>query len=212
MDGDRLASAWVEAVAAVGGDREVAARSARVLVERYGEAHRRYHNREHVLAVLADAESLARRMGVAERAELQLAACAHDVVYDGAPGDDERASAAWARQALRDAGVAVDVAERVAALVLTTIDHVADADDVVGQILLDADLAILAAAPERYDGYARAVRQEYAAVSDELWRLGRGAVLQQLLDKERLYLTSAAHERWEAAACDNLRRELATLG
>lgn len=183
-----------------------------MLVERYGEAHRRYHNREHVLAVLADAELLAEQMGVAERAELQLAVCAHDVVYDGAPGEDERASAAWARQALRDAGVTVDVAERVAALVLATIDHVAAADDVVGQILLDADLAILAAPAERYDAYARAVRQEYAAVTDELWQLGRGAVLQQLLDKERLYLTPAAHARWEAAARANLHRELATLG
>lgn len=211
MEGDRLAAAWVEAVAAVDGDRDVAARSTDVLVERYAEAHRRYHNREHVLAVLADAELLARRMDVAELAELQLAACAHDVVYDGKPGDDERASAEWARQALRDAAVAVDVAERVAALVLATIDHVAATDDVVGQILLDADLAILAAPADRYDAYARAVRQEYSAVSDELWRVGRGAVLQQLLDKERLYLTPAAHERWEAAARANLRRELATL-
>jgi predicted metal-dependent HD superfamily phosphohydrolase len=176
------------------------------------EPHRQYHNRQHVLAVRADAASLAQQLRVQEPAEVQLAACAHDVVYDGKPGDDERASAAWAQQALQDAGVAAVVAERVAALVLATIDHVAADDDVPAQILLDADLAILAAPPEQYDAYARAVRREYAAVPDDLWQLGRGSVLQQLLDKNPLYLTPAARERWEAAARENLRRELAALG
>lgn len=146
MDADRLSSAWVEAVAIVGGAREAAARSAEDLVRRYGEPHRHYHNREHVLAVLA------------------------------------------------------------------TIDHGAADDDVACQILLDADLAILAALPVRYDAYAHAVRQEYAAVPDDVWQLGRGAVLRRLLDKDPLYLTLAARERWETSARENLRRELAALG
>lgn len=128
MDADRLSSTWVGAVAIVGGAREATARSAEDLVRQYGEPHRHYHNREHVLAVLADAEALAQQLKVGERGELRLAACAHDVVYEGASGEGERASAAWARQALRDAGVATDVADRVAALVLATIDHVAAAD------------------------------------------------------------------------------------
>jgi predicted metal-dependent HD superfamily phosphohydrolase len=196
--------AWRAAVSALGGrpvDTDI--------VARYGEPHRRYHNLTHVRAVVRDAVTLV-PLSSREKAELILAACAHDVVYDAVPGTDEQRSADWARDWLAQSNL-TSVADRVSDLVLATIKHTASADDPVACALLDADLAILAATPQDYDTYAAAVRQEYSAVDDDAWRTGRSRVLSSLLDRDRLYLTPAGHDRWEAQARHNLSRELATL-
>ncbi len=78
-------------------------------------------------------------------------------------------------------------------------------------LLLDADLAILAAPPRRYAAYADGVRAEYAAVPERTFRAGRADVLARLLTRERLYVTATAQQRWEAAARANLTAELARL-
>jgi len=92
-------------------------------------------------AVLADAARIADalRLTATDRALLILAACAHDVVYDARPGDDERASARWASCALDRAGLGDD-ALRVEQLVLSTLAHEAPQGDPVTAALLDADL------------------------------------------------------------------------
>lgn len=208
-----VADAWVAAVVAAGGGRHAATASGAELVARYAEPHRRYHTATHVAAVLRDCETLAGELELplAERAAVTLAACAHDVVYDARPGDDERASAAWAVDALRDAGVAAPMRDRVAALVLATLTHDADPGDTGATVLLDADLAILAAAPRDYAAYVRAVRAEYASVDDAQWRTGRAAVLGALLGRPRLYLSEPGRERWERAARKNVAAEIAQL-
>jgi predicted metal-dependent HD superfamily phosphohydrolase len=99
----------------------------------------------------------------------------------------------------------------VARLVRLTRDHRPDPDDLAGQVLSDADLAILAAGRKRYDEYVRDVRREYAHLDDETFRTGRAAVLRALLDKPTLFHTRYARESWEAAARANVERELAEL-
>ena len=114
--------AWISAVAALGGDAIRAEPGAYELEIRYAESHRRYHRTSHVEAVLALSAQLAvnEAFDSAERALLDLAVCAHDVVYDTRPGDDERASAEWARTHLTAAGVDKASVARVEALVMTT--------------------------------------------------------------------------------------------
>ena len=201
---------WTRAVCALGGTEPVAQEAAADLAGRYAEPHRRYHNTDHVQSVLRDSAHLAGelRLEPAERAVLTLAVCAHDVVYDARPGDDERRSADWARVWLTRAGVAEQHVGRVEGLVLATLSHSAPAADVVAHALLDADLAILGAGRPGYDGYRQAVRAEYSAVDDASWRAGRSRVLESLLEREPLFLTAAGRERWETAAKANLRWEL----
>jgi predicted metal-dependent HD superfamily phosphohydrolase len=212
-DADRVRESWLDAITALGGDRTAALAGADDLVARYGEPHRRYHTLVHVGAVVRDAAWLAGQLGLdpSAQAQLTLAAAAHDVVYDARPGTDEQASAAWAGAALAVAGVSPRDNERVQQLVLMTLTHETTADDDAGIALLDADLAILGTAPEVYATYAAAVREEYAAVPDDLWRSGRGDVLSGLAGRARLYLSEPAHHRWDAAARRNLRDELASL-
>jgi predicted metal-dependent HD superfamily phosphohydrolase len=206
-------TAWTDAVCFLGGNQQVAVAAAADLGTRYAEPHRRYHDNAHVRAVLRDAAVLAAelRLAAGERAVLTIAAAAHDVVYDGHPGDDERRSAAWARDWLTRAGVGAAHVARVEELVLATITHSAAADDLTAWVLLDADLAILGADPEAYDRYRVAVREEYAALSEQAWRAGRAAVMAGLLARDPLYGTTAGRRRWQAMASANIVRELDSL-
>lgn len=191
---------WDDAVRALGGVPRPTD-----LAARYAEPHRRYHDTGHVHQVVRDAVALTSGR---DRAVVALAAWAHDVVYDGRPGEDERASAAWGRLHLTEAGVAEADVARVEGLVLATLDHTAPPGDHLAEALLDADLAILGAAPADYERYRQAVRAEYAHVPDDAWRTGRAAVLRSLLAKDPLYRTAAARERWGDNARRNLRAEL----
>jgi predicted metal-dependent HD superfamily phosphohydrolase len=209
----RLSDVWAETVCALGGDDRAARLDGGDLEQRYSEPHRRYHTGEHVRAVLADAAWIADALSLdsADRALLTLAACAHDVVYDARPGDDERASARWASCALSRAGVSDDAARRVEQLVLSTLAHEAPPRDAVAAALLDADLAILGTEPAVYDRYARAVRAEFSSVPDDLWRTGRRTVLTSLLGRTSVFVTEPAIGRWEAAARANVQCELGRL-
>jgi predicted metal-dependent HD superfamily phosphohydrolase len=184
------------------------------LLEAYAAAHRGYHDTLHLAEVLeridfllADAEV---GLGAFDRDAVVLAAWFHDAVYDGRPDDVER-SADLAEATLTASGVRPALVAEVTRLVRLTLDHRPADDDLAGQVLCDADLAILAADRGRYEEYVRGVRQEYAHLDDETFRSGRAEILTTLLDKPRLFHTSTARESWEEAARANLGRELAEL-
>lgn len=164
---------------------------------------RGYHDLRHVTEVLARLAEL----GEAGNAELVLAAWFHDAVYDDA-GDNEERSARLAETQLH--GTDADVAE-VARLVRLTAHHDPAPGDRNGEALCDADLAILAAPPERYREYAEGVRREYAAFADADFRAGRLAVLEDLAAREALFRTAHAREHWEPRARENLAREIEEL-
>src|SRR4051812_36104802 len=98
-----VAARWTEAIEVLGG-RPVGAEE---LEAAYTSGERSYHDLVHIAQVLRDSDLLADDLGLGDhqRAVLTLAVCAHDVVYDGRGGDDERASAQWAARTLVKAGV-----------------------------------------------------------------------------------------------------------
>jgi len=168
------------------------------LVTRWSEPGRRYHNLSHLRRMLDV-------LGPQAPVEVRLAAWYHDAVYNPRARDNEERSADLATSQLRL--LRVPSAE-VVRLVLLTREHRVAAGDRNGALLSDADLAILAAPPEEYAAYARAVREEYAFVPDDAFRTGRADVLRGLLDLPVLF---HAHPEWEQPARDNVRAELARL-
>ena len=206
---------WRAALAVVGGDPALVDEEGDDLVARWSAPARRYHDLAHAAEVLAVVSQLAARAGLStdEHAVVDLAACAHDVVYEGRPGEDEEDSARWLEEATRRAGVAEVHVGQAAALVRATAGHAGPADterDLARSVLLDADLAVLARPPEAYDAYLEAVRAEYAHLDDTTWRRGRAQVLRGLLGRDRLY--DLLGEDAETRARTNLARELAGLG
>jgi predicted metal-dependent HD superfamily phosphohydrolase len=179
------------------------------LLARWSEDHRRYHTADHLLAVLDRVEELAHH--AADPDAVRLAAWFHDAVYRPDRSENEERSARLAERALAEAGVAPARTAGVARLVRLTATHAPEPGDADGEVLCDADLAVLAGPPQEYAAYAATVRQEYGFVPHDAFREGRAAVLRQLLELSPLFRTPYGHEHWERTARFNLTTELELL-
>lgn len=178
------------------------------LLARYAEPHRAYHTRRHLEECFAHWEAV---RGSAQRpGEVELALWFHDAVYDPRREDNEGKSAELARGAILRAGLDAAVADRVEALILAT-RHASPPAAGDAAALVDVDLAILAASTERFDEYERQVRSEYAWVPAPLFRWKRRTLLQELLDRPRLFSTAHFQQVAEEPARANLRRSIAQL-
>jgi len=190
------------------GDPRLAAQIAADLAARYSADGRFYHTLEHIHDVLRHVcPFLAQARAPLA---LQFAAWFHDAVYNPRRADNERQSAAYATAVLASLGAAADLVAETTRLIRLTEKHETAAADTDGRILLDADLAILAASPAHYDAYAQAIRREYAHVPEAAYRQGRLAVLVRFQARPSLYYLPE-HADWEAAARLNLQREMAQL-
>jgi len=179
------------------------------LLARWSEPQRHYHTVDHLTAVLNHIDVLEEH--AADPDLVRLAAWFHDAVYLPDRSENEERSAHLAERALAEAGLTPAATAEVARLVRLTVTHAPEADDLNGQVLCDADLAILAAPPEPYAAYTAAVREEYAFVPDDAFRAGRAAVLRQLLGLPRLFRTPHGEREWESRARHNLATELKLL-
>jgi predicted metal-dependent HD superfamily phosphohydrolase len=176
------------------------------LLARWSETHRRHHNVAHLHEMLDAIGQLADAGIEFDREAVELAAWFHDAIYDVGRDDNEDRSAELARDLLASA----PIRDEVARLVLVTKAHKVAEDDVNGAVLSDADLSVLGSEPMRYLAYAQAVREEYAAVPDEVFKPARAQVLSALLDGP-LFHTAEARERWEERARRNIADEIAAL-
>jgi predicted metal-dependent HD superfamily phosphohydrolase len=178
------------------------------LLSRWSEPQRHYHTVAHLSAVL---DVVDRHADLAPHPErVRLAAWMHDAVYDPrALGDaNERDSAEFAAGLLTTLGVPDEVAAEVARLVGLTAGHATEDDDPDGELLCDADLAILAADEQTYAAYTAAIRQEYAHVPDDAFKDGRAQVLKALLELPSIYRLAPLRAAWEEKARANLSREM----
>jgi len=176
------------------------------VVARYSEPHRHYHTARHLDECFAHLDDIGQL--ATHPAEVALALWFHDAIYEPRRQDNEARSADWARASAVAAGAPPDSAHRVHALIMAT-RHDALPRELDEQVLVDIDLAILGAAPARFEEYERDVRAEYAWVPDFLFRAKRKETLQAFLARAAIYHTAPMRERLEAQARANLARSLA---
>ncbi|WP_202234185.1 HD domain-containing protein [Actinacidiphila reveromycinica] len=181
----------------------------RELLARWAEPQRRYHTLDHLVAVLARVTELT--VYAHDPDTVALAAWFHDAVYRPDRSENEERSAALAERALAEAGVDAERIAQVARLVRLTVDHDPAEGDADGEVLCDADLAVLAGDPAAYAAYAAEVREEYGFVPDEDFRAGRAEVLRRLLALPRLFRTEYGRTHWEQVARRNVGTELELL-
>jgi predicted metal-dependent HD superfamily phosphohydrolase len=179
------------------------------LLARYREEYRFYHNLDHLRQVVGTAVILQRFAH--DFTAVQLAAWFHDAVYDPRANDNEERSATYAVASLQAINLPENSVATVQRLILATKSHQAAPGDGDAHVLLDADLAILGSAPERYDAYSRAIRQEYAWVPAEQYRYGRRQVLASFLQRDHIYHTPPMTAAYEQPARRNIERELTLI-
>ena len=180
------------------------------ILAQYRQAGRAYHTLSHALRVLGDVKKFAHWWGVEDYGAIQIAALLHDVVYDTHSRDNEARSAEFAVWWGQELGIAPAIYSEAAEMIRATQSH-ALTESADTRLVLDADLLILAAPPDDYEAYRRAIRREYAWVAEPDWITGRRRVLEHFLERERIYQTPPLYDALEARARDNLRRELSLL-
>jgi len=185
------------------------------LLARWTEPNRRYHTTTHLVEMFGALEELedAREIDKRQCSVTRVAAWFHDAVYDPAvrSGSNEADSAVLARDKLTELRFEKDDIDAIERLIRLTARHDTDASEPLDAAFHDADLWILSAPTQRFDGYCDQVREEYGHVPDTVYRQGRAAILGPLLRRDRIYRTSHALHGWETPARINLGRELTRL-
>lgn len=173
------------------------------LLSRYAEAHRAYHTAQHLDECLALFEDL--RGAMQRPGEVACALWYHDAVYEPKAGDNEARSADLAVDALTNAGARPDQVSRIRSLIMDT-THTAEPAGTDGSLLVDIDLAILGAAPERFAEYETQIRAEYSWVPGIVYRFERRRVLTGFLSRKPIYRSEPMRLRFEDRARENLQR------
>lgn len=179
----------------------------------YAEPHRAYHNWSHVEAMLGHFGRL--RPLVAAPEAMELAIYYHDAVCTPVLiGNEVRSARRLARELAGQVREAV--LTRARRLVLATALHrvpALESQDFRADcaLFLDMDLAILGSEREAFESYERAIRREFAAVPEGLYRTVRRGIFRRFLARPAIYGSEAFRRTHEALARANLRRALAEL-
>lgn len=184
------------------------------LDHRYSEAHRCYHNWNHISTCLDELESS--RFLALHPIAVELALWFHDVIYTPGAPDNEELSARTARDAAEALNLPSETTREVEALILTT-RYLTD-DDTPNQLcpqdsalVRDIDLSILGKTPEQFDSYEQAIGTEYNFVPANERRRRRIHILERFLSLPKIYKYKHFQERYEQQARRNLNRSILRL-
>lgn len=175
------------------------------LLAKYREAHRKYHNLQHLSECLTAFEQV---IDLAPHAaEVEMALWFHDAIYDVRSSHNEERSAQWAQVELSMGGVSPESATLVCSLILAT-RHTSVPQTPDAQLLVDIDLSILGSGEERFAEYERQIREEYSHVPGFIFRRKRKSILSGFLARPRIYSTDHYHAELERPARQNLQRAI----
>lgn len=178
------------------------------LMNAYQQPQRKYHTLQHLEECL---RLLDANFHLAERpAEVEMALWFHDAVYDVKGSSNEAQSAQAATDALLPAGVDQAAIERIGELILAT-RHAVLPTGTDQQLLVDIDLAILGAEPQRFAEYELQIREEYRWVPKAEFCRKRSEILQMFLARTPLYHTPPLRQQLQEQAHGNLRLSIQQL-
>ena len=171
------------------------------LIAAYSEKQRAYHTLQHLYECLVFLDLI--RADLIDADAVALALWFHDAVYDPQAKDNELKSAELFEQYLSQ-DLSIDIVQKIKRWILATQMHKAT-DELDLQFLLDIDLAILAASPERFAEYEQQIQQEYAWIDPDIYLIKRKQVLAHFYQTEPLYQTEYFQQNFEQKAKENLR-------
>ena len=178
------------------------------LTKLYAEPHRHYHTSRHINECLTEFD--AAREFARQPQAVELGLWFHDAIYDSHAADNEEQSALLAERCLKEAGADSDLQSAVCELVLVTKAH-NDSPHPDAPLLVDIDLSILGALPDRFFEYEDQIRKEYAWVPEEVFRTKRAEILERFLSRPVIFRTSWFFESREKQARANLMTSIERL-
>jgi len=189
-----------------------------LLISMYNDPRRKYHNLDHVLYCLKEADKI-EKAGSADQYKLSLIRMAiwfHDVIYTASPGDEEE-SVKFMDAMFPKPFKGMDT---VTDMILKTANHGSNhSNDISGevQVFLDIDMTILAESEDNYKKYRQDIMEEYysfhplaktkeISIQKKLMQ-GRAQFLKKLLDGPFILFNTSLNKR----AVENVTKELETL-
>jgi predicted metal-dependent HD superfamily phosphohydrolase len=187
------------------------------ILSRYTEPQRHYHTVSHISSMLQLSEKYENQ--IHNTVAVKLAILFHDFIYDPTAKDNEEQSAKYFKDFARDFKIQSETVVLVVEFIERTITHTTGSNsmgmvpDAIAdlRLFLDFDLEVLARDPLKYMEYAAQIRQEYGHFPEGEYCVGRTAVLESFLGRERLYFSNAFFADNEARARSNLKSEIEYL-
>jgi predicted metal-dependent HD superfamily phosphohydrolase len=170
------------------------------LTERYGEVSRAYHTLQHIGEGIGHLKTVRY-----VPPEIPIAWWFHDAIYDPRRPDNEERSAAWAGTVLGATPLADKVKNAILATKLGAVVF-----DAGARLLVDVDLAILAAPEPRFSEAAAQIRRECAYLDEAAYRIERLKVLRSFSDRAYIY-ASPEFRNLETRARKNIERSINAL-
>jgi predicted metal-dependent HD superfamily phosphohydrolase len=183
------------------------------LKKRYSEPHRFYHALKHIEFMLARRDEVSHLFK--NPIAVDFAIWYHDAIYDPTQKDNELRSADLFLEHhssyldLFHQGYTVD-------LILATIahripPHKTDDFNTDCALFLDLDLSSLGTPWEEFIQNTYDIRKEYCHVPDELFNEGRGAILENFLNRDPLYFSPYFQNYFQENARRNLKKSIKIL-
>ena len=159
----------------------------REIQKAYSQSNRYYHNLDHLSAMLHGLDEYPDE--IHNWPTLALAIFYHDIIYNPLRKDNEKRSAELAKTRLQTTSLTPAEVQTVHDYILATQHHLNPTQDGDLSLLLDLDLAILAAPRKQYVIYTEQIRKEYWMYPWPLYRKGRRKALQHFLERKNIFLT-----------------------
>ncbi len=214
-----LFSSFVDAMQEIGASAPIPVleAEARDLISRWNARGRFLHNTRHLLKTLSRIDEIASTahdpdvLRVALWYQGAVLNRSFDIFRRGETGDEQEfASLYHARSRMETLGVSEDVISRIQELMMALFTHRADPSDMDAQVLIDADLGMLAASPQEFKRFREALREECTDLCDlEFFRARRSAI-RKILKREQIFHSPLA-TGWEETARANLEAESTKL-
>ena len=190
---------------------------ARDLISRWNAKGRILHNTRHLIKTLARIDEIA---STAHDPEVLRVALwyqgavlnrSFDVFQRGTDSDEQEFSALYhARSRMETLGLSEDVISRIQELMMALFTHRADPSDMDAQVLIDADLGMLAASPQDFKRFRESLREECPDLCDTDYVRARRLAIKKILAREQIFHSPLALA-WEETARANLEAESAKL-
>jgi len=182
-------------------------KSLRLIMGRYLELGRFYHNFDHVLACMDEYIDYLGNSSELLNSDIILAILYHDIEYDTHSNLNEELSFVQLLNHNKEFNFGLEQSrlDNIHDLILSTKDHTKNPN-----VLTDVDLSILGQDPETYNKYAEAIRLEYCWVPEKEYTYGRIEVLSKILASP-IYCTSYFKDKYQEQAIKNISNEIAGL-
>ena len=214
-----LFSSFVDAMQEIGASAPIPLleAEARDLISRWNAKGRILHNTRHLIKTLARIDEIA---STAHDPEVLRVALwyqgavlnrSFDVFQRGTDSDEQEFSALYhARSRMETLGLNEDVISRIQELMMALFTHRADPSDMDAQVLIDADLGMLAVSPQDFKRFRESLREECPDLCDTDYVRARRLAIKKILAREQIFHSPLALA-WEESARANLEAESAKL-